>query len=391
MYPTVPGTRTAGLTSLAVSDGRVAALDDSIPARRRVDLGGRLVLPGFIDCHTHAVYAGNRAQEHAMRRAGASYKDIAESGGGIISTVQAVRKASLEELADGALPRLRALLGEGVTRVEIKSGYGLDTENELKMLRTVRRLRELTPQHLSATFLGAHTVPPGRDRSAYLDEVIEEMLPAVASENLAEAVDIFVESIAFDAGDLNRLFAAARGAGLKLRAHVGQLSDMDGVRAAVAAGALSCDHLEYVDEPGIAAMASAGTVAVLLPGAFYVLRETRTPPVAQFRAQGVPMAVATDLNPGSSPIASLLTVMHMSAVLFGLHPEEVIDGVTRHAAAALGLDDGAGTLAVGAPADFSAWDMADAGLLAYQLGGLRPDAVFIGGRLVSGVMDGARS
>jgi imidazolonepropionase len=389
LYPSTPGAETGAADALAVTDGRISALDAGAPARRRIDLGGRLVLPGFIDCHTHAVYAGNRAHEHAMRTAGASYKEIAEAGGGIFNTVQAVRKASLEQLVDGALPRLLTLLGEGVTRVEIKSGYGLDTESELKMLHAIGRLRQLTPQHLTATFLGAHSVPPGRDKSDYLNEVIDVMLPAVVSGGLADAVDIFVESIAFDGQDLQRLFAAAGGAGLKLRAHVGQLSDMHGVQTAVAAGALSCDHLEYLDESAVRAMARSGTVAVLLPGAFYMLRETRKPPVEQFRTHGVRMAVATDLNPGSSPIVSLLAVMHMSAVLFGLRPEEVVHGVTRHAAAALGLDDGAGTLAVGAPADFSIWNIADVDLFSYQMGGLGPDAVLIGGRRVSGVLEGA--
>ncbi len=224
-----------------------------------------------------------------------------------------------------------------------------------------------------------------------MDLVVREMLPAVVEEELAEAADIYVESIAFGTGDLERLFAAANDAGLGLKAHVGQFSDMGGGLAAARFGALSCDHVEFVDEASVAAMASAGTVAVLLPGAFYVLGETRKPPIHLFRAHGVPMAVATDLNPGSSPIASLLAVMHMSAVLFGLTPEEVIDGVTVNAAAALGCTDGTGTLAPGAPADFSVWNLRDAGLLTYQLGGLGPDAVFIGGRRVSGALDGAGS
>ena len=384
LYPTPDHRDAAGTTSLAVRDGRISSVGGDAPAASVLDLGGRLVLPGFVDCHTHALYAGHRADEHARRLAGATYREIAESGGGIVRTVRAVREASVEDLVHEALPRLHALLREGVTRVEIKSGYGLDLENELKMLRAVQRLRALTPQRLTPTFLGAHTVPPGRDRRDYMEELVTRILPAVAGEGLAEAVDIYVESIAFDTEDLDRLSAAAHGLGLPLRAHVGQLSDMGGGLAAARLGALSCDHVEFIDDASVEAMAAAGTVAVLLPGAFYFLGETRKPPVDLFRAHGVRMAVATDLNPGSSPIASLQAVMHMSAVLFGLTPDEVLAGVTSNAAAALGCDDGTGTLAPGAPADFSVWSLEDAGLLAYQLGGLGPDAVFIGGREVSG-------
>jgi len=375
VYPKADGEEV--FDCFAVEQGRIVSVGEPATAARSVDLGGRLVLPGLIDCHTHLVWAGDRADEFAMRQAGAGYADIARAGGGILSTVRAVRAADEDALVALALPRLRALAGEGVTRVEIKSGYGLDLDNEMKMLRVIRRLGREQPLHVHATFLGAHTVPGGRERAEYLDEIVTRMLPAIAAEGLADTVDIYVEDIAFSSDDMQRLFAAAGALGLGLRAHTGQLSDAGATAAAARLGARSCDHLEHADADAVAALARHGTVAVLLPGAWYCLRETRLPPVELLRAHGVPMAVASDANPGTSPVVSLLTALHMSVVLFGLTPAEALAGVTRHAARALG--DEAGELAPGAPADFSAWPLERPALLGYQLGGLRPDAVYIGG------------
>ena len=373
---------TAG--ALAVRDGRIAALDvaPDAPAREHLDAAGQLVLPGFIDCHTHALYAGDRMTEHSMKLEGASYADIARAGGGILSTVKALRAASEDELVAQTLPRLRALMAEGVTTVEIKSGYGLATEHELKMLRAIRRLDRELPLRIVPTFLGAHAVPPGTTREAYLDEVVEVMLPAIKEEGLADTVDIFVEGIAFDTADEVRLFARAHELGFKLRAHTDQLSNMGATKLAAEAGALSCDHLEYIQAEDIAAMAASGTVAVLLPGAFYFLRETRKPPVAELREAGVPLAVATDLNPGSSPVASLLAAMHMATLFFGLTPAEALAGTTANAARALGRSDTIGALEPGMAADFSLWDIPAADFLVYQLGGVRPSAVYIEGKTI---------
>jgi imidazolonepropionase len=378
VYPKADGDEV--VDCFAVEQGRIVSLGEPVAAARQVDLGGRLVLPGLVDCHTHLVWAGDRADEFAMRQAGAAYADIARAGGGILSTVRAVRAADEDALVALALPRLAALAREGVTCVEIKSGYGLDLDSELKMLRVIRRLGTLQPLRVHATFLGAHTVPQGRERGDYLDEVIERMLPAIATERLADMVDVYVEDIAFSLADMQRLFAAARTLGFKLRAHTGQLSDAGATAAACRLGALSCDHLEHADADAVAAMAQHGTVAVLLPAAWYCLRESRLPPVQLLRAQGVPMAVASDANPGTSPVVSLLTALHMSVVCFGLAPAEALAGVTRHAARALGAN--LGELAPGAPADFGAWDMERPALLGYQLGALRPDLSFIGGRQI---------
>ncbi len=364
----------------AVEQGRIASLGEPVAASRSIDLGGRVVLPGFIDCHTHLLWAGDRADEFALRRAGASYAEIARAGGGILSTVRAVRGADEDALVALALPRLRALQSEGVSCVEIKSGYGLDLDTELRMLRVIRRLAALQPLRIRATFLGAHTVPPGSSRAEYLEEVVTRMLPAIADEGLADQADIYVEDIAFSIADMERLFAAAGALGLGLRAHTGQLGDAGATAAASRLGARSCDHLEYADEAAVEAMARHGTVAVLLPGAWYCLRETRLPPVSRLRAHGVPMAVASDANPGTSPVVSLLTALHMSVVFFGLEPAEALAGVTRHAARALGVE--LGELAPGLPADFSAWRLERPALLGYQLGGLRPDALYISGERV---------
>jgi imidazolonepropionase len=377
VYPKADGDEV--LDCFAVEDGRILSIGEPVAAARQVDLGGRVVLPGLVDCHTHLVWAGDRADEFAQRQAGASYADIARAGGGILSTVRAVRAASEDELIAAALPRLEALQREGVCCVEIKSGYGLELDSELKMLRVIRRLADLQPLRVRATFLGAHAVPPERERSEYLEDVIHRMLPAIASEGLADTVDIYVEDIAFSVDDLERLAAAAAALGLPLRAHTGQLSEAGATETASRLGALSCDHLEYADEAAVRAMAEHGTVAVLLPGAWYCLREQRLPPVELLRAHHVPMAVASDANPGTSPVVSLLTALHMSVVFFGLRPAEALAGVTRHAAAALGLGAELGQLAPGHHADFSTWDIDRPALLGYQLGGLRPTALYMAG------------
>lgn len=382
LYPMDPSSPRPRDGIFAVTGGRFSAVGEEVPARRRVNLEGRLVLPGLVDCHTHLVYAGDRSSEHARRLAGASYQEIARSGGGILATVAAVRQASEEELVETALPRARSLMREGVTLLEIKSGYGLDTANELKMLRAIRRMDEHLPIRVRATFLGAHAVPPGRSREEYLRVVMDEMLPAVAEAGLADAVDIFIEDIAFDVDDLERLAERTASVGLPLRVHAEQLSAMGGAAAAARLGALSCDHLEYAAVEDIDALAQSGTVAVLLPGAFYFLRETRCPPVDRLRGAGVPMAVASDMNPGSSPIPSLLICAHMACTLFGLTTEEALEGITRNAAAAMGMADTAGSIAVDRRADFTVWDLSNPDQLFYQLGGLAPAQVYVAGEAV---------
>jgi imidazolonepropionase len=369
--------------TMAVADGRIAALGvpEDAPTRQRFDARGRVLLPGLVDCHTHALYAGERMAEHILRMQGASYADIAKAGGGIFSTVKAVRQASETQLIEATLPRLAALKAEGVTTIEIKSGYGLDLATELKMLRAIRGLRRHISMDISATFLGAHSVPAGYARAEYLKEVVEHMLPVVVEEKLADSVDIFVEHIAFDAGDMRHLFEQAQHLGLRVRAHTDQLSNMGGTKLAAELGACSCDHLEYMEQADAIAMTKHGTVAVLLPCAFYFLRETRKPPVELLRSSGVPMAVATDLNPGSAPVASLLTAMHMAGILFGLTSAEILAGVTCHAARVLGREDRIGSLTPGTDADFGLWDIPAPEFLSYQLGGVKPLAVFFKGKL----------
>jgi len=336
---------------------------------RTLDAEGRLLTPGLIDCHTHLVFGGNRANEFEQRLNGVPYAEIAKAGGGILSTVRATRAASDEELKASALTRLDSLLREGVTTVEIKSGYGLDLETELRMLRVARSLAGERPVDVVTSFLGAHALPPEfrNDRKGYVALVCEEVLPAVAKAGLAEAVDAFCETIAFDLEETETVFKKAAALNLPVKLHAEQLSNMGGARLAARYDALSCDHIEYVDEDGIAAMAKAGTSAVLLPGAFYYLREKQAPPVALLRRHGVPIAVATDLNPGSSPVHSLLTTMNMACVLFGLTPEEALRGVTVNAARALRLGD-RGTIAVGKKADLALWNLEAPGHLAYPLG-----------------------
>lgn len=333
------------------------------------DAGGALITPGLIDCHTHLVYGGNRADEFEMRLNGASYEDIARSGGGIASTVQATREASATQLLAQSGCRLRQLIGEGVTTIEIKSGYGLTLEHERKCLKVARALGHAHTVDVRTTFLGAHTVPPEFDGrpNGYLDAVLQ-MLPVLHAERLVDAVDGFCERIAFSPEQIERLLAASKALGLPVKLHAEQLSDSGGAQLAARYHALSCDHLEWLSSEGANAMASAGTVAVLLPGAFYFLRETRLPPIELLRGCGVPMAISTDCNPGSSPCTSLLLMLNMACTLFRLTPHEALAGVTRHAAAALGLRD-RGVLAAGMRADFVLWDVQHPSELAYAMGG----------------------
>lgn len=347
------------------------------------DCAGHLVTPGLVDCHTHLVYAGNRAQEFDMRLQGASYEQIARAGGGINSTVRATRQASAEELYVQTLPRLQKLMRNGVTTVEIKSGYGLDTENELKMLRVVRRLRQELAVNIKATFLGAHALPPEYSGRAdqYIDLVCEEMLPRVVDEGLAEAVDAFCESIAFTPHQVERVFQTAQDLGLHIKCHAEQLSNLAGAVLAARCGALSVDHLEYLAEEDVAEIARAGTTAVLLPGAFYFLRERKRPPVDALRTHQVPIAVATDSNPGSSPVLSLTLMLNMACTLFDLAPQEALAGITRTAANALGIAEQLGSLEVGKRADLVEWDVYDPAELSYFIGGNPCRTVMYGGQI----------
>jgi imidazolonepropionase len=334
------------------------------------DGGGALVTPGLVDCHTHLVYGGQRANEFAMRLAGASYEEVAKAGGGIVSSVRATREASEDDLFDSASARLANLLAEGVCAIEIKSGYGLALAHERKQLRVARRLGVVYGVTVRTTFLGAHALPPeyaGRS-SDYIDLVCHEMLPALAAEGLVDAVDVFCERIAFSLEETERVFQAAQALGLPVKLHAEQLSDMGGAALAARYGALSCDHIEHLSQAGIEAMREAGTVAVLLPGAYYTLRDTHLPPIAALRAAGVPMAVSTDHNPGTSPALSLLLMANMACTLFRLTVPEALAGVTTHAARALGLSDTHGALGVGRPANFVLWNVRDAAELAYWFG-----------------------
>jgi imidazolonepropionase len=359
---------------LAIADGLIAGmgpidmLDPQVPVRRELDGAGALLTPGLIDCHTHLVYAGDRAREFEMRLQGASYEEIARAGGGIRSTVAATRAASDEALYAAARERAFALMGEGVTTLEIKSGYGLSAEHEARCLRVARKLGRTLPLAVRTTCLSAHALPPEYAGRAddYIDAVCA-WLPALKAEGLVDAVDAFCERIAFSIAQTRRVFAAARALGLPVKLHAEQLSDSGGATLAAEFGALSCEHLEYLSDAGVRAMAAAGSVAVLLPGAYYFLRETKEPPVAALRAAGVPIAIATDHNPGSSPTLSPLLMLSMACTLFRLTPEEALRGMTVHAARALGLAD-RGTLAAGQRADFVAWDVAHPNELAYWFG-----------------------
>jgi len=347
-----------------------------------LDAKGALMTPGLVDCHTHLVYGGNRARELEMRLAGKSYAEIAKAGGGIVSTVVATRAASNAQLRAASARRLQALMDEGVTTVEIKSGYGLDTDNELRCLRIARSLAADHGVSICTTLLGAHAVPAefaGR-ADEYVDVVCTQMIPRAASEGLANAVDVFCESIAFTPAQTRRVFEAARRHGLDVKLHADQLSDGGGAALAAEFYALSADHLEHASEAGIKAMANAKCVAVILPGAFYYLRETKKPPIDALRRNKVPMAVATDCNPGTSPTTSLTTMANMACVLFGLTAEEALAGITFHGAAALGLDD-RGMLAPGLRADFALWDAGEPAELVAHVGGVRPTHVAFEGRL----------
>lgn len=350
--------------------GERAKLPPEFASLERMDVVGRLVTPALIDCHTHIVHGGNRAREFELRLEGASYEEIARAGGGIVSTVEATRAASEDSLTEGALVRLDALLADGVGTVEVKSGYGLDTETELRMLRVARRLEQERPVRIKTSFLGAHALPPeyaGR-ADAYIDLVCNEMMPAVAEEKLADAVDGFCEGIAFSPAQIERVFDRAAELDLPVKLHAEQLSNLGGAALAARHGALSADHLEYLDQAGVQAMAEAGSVAVLLPGAFYTLRETQLPPVKALREAEVPIAVATDCNPGSSPLLSLLLAMNMACTLFRLTPEEALAGVTRNAARALGLGERSGVICEGAPADLAIWNLTAPAELSYLIG-----------------------
>ncbi len=351
-------------------------------ATETLDFHGRLLTPGLIDAHTHIVYGGDRAAEFEQRLNGASYADIARAGGGILSTVTATRAATEEDLVAQALPRLDAMIRQGATTVEVKSGYGLTIEDELKMLRVARRLATLRPVTITTTHLAAHAIPPeysGR-AEAYIEDVAIPSLRAAHAEGLVDAVDAFCETIAFSSAQVDRLFTAARALGLRVKLHAEQLSDQGGATLAARHAALSADHLEYLSAEGISDMSLAGTVATILPGAFYTLRETQMPPIAALRAAGVPMAVATDCNPGSSPMTSLPLAMNMACTLFRMTPEEALLGTTAHAARALGLAD-RGTLAPGQRADLCIWDAAHPAELSYRIGAESLHTRIFGGRL----------
>ncbi len=361
--------------AFAVQNGRISwvgsatDLPSVFNALEKTDLGGRLVTPGLIDCHTHVIFGGNRAAEFEMRLKGATYEEVARAGGGIISTVKATRGATEAELVASALPRVDAMIAEGVTTIEIKSGYGLDVETELRMLRAARKIGQMRPARVVTTFLGAHAVPAEfKSRTdAYIDDVCIPALRAAHVEQLVDAVDGFCEGIGFSVAQMVRVFDVAIELGLPIKLHAEQLSNLGGAKMAASYGALSVDHLEYLDEEGVVAIAKAGTIAVILPGAFYTVRETQVPPIEVLRRYGVPMAVSTDCNPGSSPMTSLLLAMNMVCTLFRMTPEEALRGATINAARALGLKD-RGQLIKGMRADLAIWNVEHPAELAYRIG-----------------------
>ncbi|TPM46317.1 imidazolonepropionase [Mesorhizobium sp. B2-2-3] len=363
--------------AVAARDGIIvyAGAEADIPAAFEryaeiVDCEGRWITPGLIDCHTHLVHAGDRANEFEMRLAGATYEEVARAGGGIVSSVRALRAAGEDELVAQTLPRLDALIAEGATTVEVKSGYGLDLENEKKSLRAARRLGAERPVTIRTTFLGAHALPPEAkgDKDAFIDLITATILPAIAADGLADAVDGFCEGIAFSVEQMARVFEAAKALGLPVKLHADQLSNLHGAELAARYGALSADHLEYTDEAGAAAMAASGSVATILPGAYYFIRETKKPPIELFRRHDVRMAVATDNNPGTSPLTSLLLTMNMAATLFDMTVDECLAGVTREAARALGLLGQTGTLEAGKSADLAIWSIERPAELVYRMG-----------------------
>ena len=388
MDPAVPGAFGAIEDgAIGIQDGRIVRVGRRIDlagyrARTVEPLGGAWVTPGLIDCHTHLVFGGNRSAEFEQRLNGASYEEIARAGGGILSSVKATRLASLEELLDQARPRLRALMSGGTTTVEIKSGYGLDVQSEMKMLEAAKALGESEAVRVVPTLLALHALPPEHkeSREEFVHLAIDEMIPAAAERGLATAVDAYCEGIGFTADEVRALFQAADEHGLRVKLHAEQLSNLSGAALAAEFGALSADHLEHADEAGIGAMARAGMVAVLLPGAFYALRETKKPPVDLLRRYGVPMAVATDCNPGTSPILSPTLMLSMACTLFGLTPEEALAGMTVHAAKALGLQKEVGTVSTGKAADLCIWRVSRPAELAYWIGLPGPER-----RIVAGV------
>lgn len=375
LAPGLPGLGSVTNGIVAARDGKIVYAGPAndahtLDAAVRIDCDGRWITPGLIDCHTHLVFAGNRAHEFAMRLDGASYEEIARAGGGILSTVEATRETSEDDLVTSALPRLDSLIAEGVTTIEIKSGYGLTLDDERKQLRAAKRLAGERDVDVVTTFLGAHALPPEAKghKDAYIDRLCGEWLPEIAREHLADAVDAFCESIAFSPEQVSRFFAAATAHGLRVKLHADQLSNLSGAALAARFHAVSADHLECSDEPGIVALARAGTTAVLIPGAFYFLRETRLPPIDLLRKHAVPIAVATDCNPGTSPLTSLLLAMNMAATCFRLTVGECIAGVTREAARALARLDGRGTLEKGKACDLAIWNIEEPAELVYRMG-----------------------
>jgi imidazolonepropionase len=373
--------------AVGIQDGRIVRVGKrtdlaGFRAKDIVALGGAWVTPGLIDCHTHLVFGGNRADEHAMRRAGKSYEEIAEAGGGIASTVAATRAASPAELLASAATRLDALIKGGVTTIEIKSGYGLDVESEIRMLNVIQGLAASEAVRIVPTLLALHAIPPEwRDRrDEYVSMIVEELIPAAAKAALATTVDAFAETIAFTPAEVERVFRAAEANGLRVRLHAEQLSNQNGAALAASHRALSADHLEHLDEAGAKAMAEAGTVAVLLPGAFYALQETRKPPVQMLRDFGVPIAIATDCNPGTSPLLSPTLVINMACTLFGLTPDEALAGMTANAAKALGLEQEVGTISVGKAADLCVWRLQSLAELGYWIGLPGPERRVYAGR-----------
>ena len=390
MQPQNSGYQPTDPVNIVIRDGKIvaissaAAINETVSSDSRyIDCSGKLVTPGLIDCHTHLIYAGNRANEFEMRLNGVPYQTIAAQGGGILATVTATRQASEEELIELALPRLDGLLRSGVTSIEIKSGYGLTLHDELKMLRAAQALQQHRRVKVSTTLLAAHALPPefsGR-ADAYIEHICQTIIPAVAEQQLASSVDVFCESVGFNLQQTERVFACAREYGLQVKGHTEQLSNLGGSALTARYQGLSADHIEYVDEAGVAALAQSGTVATLLPGAFYFLRETQKPPVDLLREYGVPMALASDINPGTSPFADLTLMMNMGCTLFGLTPEETLRGVTQHAARALGFANTRGQIAPGFDADLAIWNIDHPADLSYQVGVPRLHA-----RIVDGVL-----